>query len=251
MSQPDRVIVEFLVAAPIDDVWRALRDPAEIARWFGWEYPSLAEEIGVIFGDERQASEADHTLQLLQDRLTLEASGTQTIVRLIRSAPVTDASWTGIYDDVVEGWITFLQQLRFMLERHRGQDRRTLYLNGRATAARAALPEEALGLVGLAAVPTGQRYAATTTMGDALEGSVWFRTAHQIGLTVDGYGDGLLIVGTRTSTTKSPHGGGSVVLTTYGRDDHDFAALCQRWGTWWRDRYEVIDIHPHVHGQPA
>ena len=52
MKPSDRVIVEILVAAPIDVVWRALREPAEIKRWFGWDYPQLAEEIAVIFGDE-------------------------------------------------------------------------------------------------------------------------------------------------------------------------------------------------------
>lgn len=44
MKPSDRVIVDILVVAPIDVVWRALREPAEINRWFGWDYPQLAEE---------------------------------------------------------------------------------------------------------------------------------------------------------------------------------------------------------------
>lgn len=37
---------------------------------------------------------------------------------------------------------------------------------------------------------------------------MWFRSAYQLGLTVDGYGDGLLIAIARPKTAKSAHGGG-------------------------------------------
>jgi hypothetical protein len=36
---------------------------------------------------------------------------------------------------------------------------------------------------------------------------------------------------------KRPSGGGSVLLTTYGLSDPDFAALEQRWKQWWSARY--------------
>jgi hypothetical protein len=241
---PDRVLVELLVAAPIDTVWRALRDPQEIARWFGWVYPGLPGEIEMIFLGDVEASEADHTLQMFPDRYTLEACGPDcTIVRVIRSAPVTDKSWQGIYDDAVEGWLMFTEQLRFALTRHRGADRRTLFLDGRPTHADTPLPD-AIGLTRLASVPIGQRYHVTTAFGEALAGEIWFRSAHQIGLTVDGYGDGLIIVTTRPATAKSPFGSGTVVITSYGLDDAALTAVHRRWIDWWRGRYEVIDIQP-------
>ena len=153
---PDRVLVEILVAAPIETVWKALREPVEICRWFGWNYPRLAEEIDFIFVPKTLASDADHTLRFggMPDCFTLEANGKHTIVRLIRSAPVTDPSWQGVYDDVVEGWLTFTEQLRFVLERHHHQDRLTLYLNGRAKAA-VPLPAQALGLDSVMAYQPG------------------------------------------------------------------------------------------------
>jgi uncharacterized protein YndB with AHSA1/START domain len=247
MKPSDRVLVEILIAAPIDVVWRALREPSEIKRWFGWECPSLAEEIAMIFaGDSLVASEVDHTLHApgIPDRFALEANGDHTIVRLIRSAPVTDASWQGIYDDVVEGWLTFLQQLRFTLERHRGADRRTLYLNGRARDAKTPLPADAFGHSRLTSVPMGQRYALSNAIGDRFEGSIWFRSSNQIGLTVDAYGDGLIILGTRPRTDRSPHGGGSAVITIYGFDQPAFAGLRDRWRTWWENQYELIELQP-------
>lgn len=248
MKTSDRVLVEVVIAAPIDAVWQALRDPAEIRRWFGWDYPGLTEEVDLMFVHGGRAADAEHVLHMegMPDRFALEAIAAQTIVRLIRSAPVTDASWQGIYDDEVEGWITFVQQLRFFLERHRGDDRRTLYLNGRARAAGTPQPADALVLAGLDIAPVGERYAATTSLGDAIEGTVWFRSPYQLGLTVDGFGDGLLIAIARPKTAKSPHGGGSVVMTTYGLEDEAFARLLQRWTGWWRATYEPIEIQPAV-----
>ena len=35
------VLVELAIAAPADTVWRAMRDPARIAQWFGWDATTL------------------------------------------------------------------------------------------------------------------------------------------------------------------------------------------------------------------
>ena len=52
MSDANRqIIVDLMIAAPVGVVWSALRDTAQIANWFGWEAPSLAEEIQFIFID--------------------------------------------------------------------------------------------------------------------------------------------------------------------------------------------------------
>ena len=121
MSDP--VIVELAIAAPADTVWRALRDPAEIKRWFGWEYDGFDEEVEFIFF---QASKADDDARVLDGGpggvIALEERGGETVVRVTRAAPPSG------YDEVNEGWLTFIQQLRFYLERRPGQDRRTLHV---------------------------------------------------------------------------------------------------------------------------
>jgi hypothetical protein len=243
---PDRVLVEILVAAPIDTVWKALRDPVEICRWFGWNYPRLAEDVDVMFVQMADGDVTAHTITAtgMSDRFALEAAGAHTIVRIIRSGPVTDGSWQGIYSDLTEGWLTFLHQLKFLLERHPGADRRTVYLNGRAASAATPLPAQALGLDPVAIVPVGERYAIETAAGETLAGTVWYRGAYQFGLTVDGYGDGLLIVNARPRTEKSAHGGGSIVVTTYGLDDAAFERVHDRWKQWWARTYEVIEVQP-------
>jgi len=243
---PDRVLVEILVAAPFDTVWKAVREPAEICRWFGWEYPSLAADVEWMFVKDVKVDETGRTLYAdgRMDRFTLEPHGTHTLVRIIRSAPVTNAGWQGIYDDSFEGWITFMQQLKFALERHPGAARRTIFLNGRAKAAEAPLPIDALDLARLAVVPIGERYAARLPTDETIEGTVWHRSGHQLALTVDGYGDGLLFVGTRPRTAKSLYGGGKIIVTTYGLADQAFDRLRARWVEWWSRQYDVIETQP-------
>jgi hypothetical protein len=168
MSEP--VIVEVVIAAPADAVWRALREPAEIRRWFGWEYDEqggLPSEIELIFHQESTASEPDLTLDTGGGTFVLEPQGDRTVVRITRAAPAGQSGWEGIYDEVNEGWLTFVQQLRFYLERHPGQDRRTQLV-------------EAAG-----------------------EGEEWFTAPNQHGVVLE---DGSLAVTTRERVIVSAYG---------------------------------------------
>ena len=123
MTEP--VLFEIVIAAPADTVWHALRDRAEVRRWFGWDYDGIEDEIDMIFFGDVGVDDDAHTLDFgPYGRLALDAQGDKTVLRFVRAAPAGKDSWDGIYDDVNEGWLTFMQQLRFMLEHHPGQDRR-------------------------------------------------------------------------------------------------------------------------------
>ena len=145
-------LIELTLAAPLEEAWPHLREPALIRRWFGWEYDGLAQEIDVIFLQEAAVDEPSHTLSWGDgvqegDRIELRADGDRTVLGLIHSPQ--DG-----FDPIAEGWISFVQQLRFALERHPGEERRTLRLSG----------------------PAGEPPA----------GEEYFRTEHQAGLVVDG-----------------------------------------------------------------
>jgi hypothetical protein len=211
---PDRAVaVELTIAAPFADVWRALRDPAEIRRWHGWEYDEaggLDGEIEVIYVNDVAADQAAGTIEIADgSRFEVEERGAETVVRVTMPAPADGASWEEFYADVREGWATFVAQLRFALERHPGEDRRTLKLDGPPAVAVDGAP--------------GSPYAATTPWGESLSGRVEHRTAHQVVLSADGYGPGLVALHAK------PGGRGLAVITTYGMDDEAFAALEQRW----------------------
>jgi uncharacterized protein YndB with AHSA1/START domain len=212
--------VEVTIAAPVDEVWRAMREPQRIRHWHGWEFDGLDEEIDLIFGQHAKVSEADHTLVVQDhDTFTLHDAGDgRTLLRLVRAPKGTSPEWDAYYDDISEGWITFMHQLRFALERHPGQERRTVFLDGKFTTS----PVDELGITGEPGAPynTGK-----------LSGTVWFRSDNQVGVTVDEWGDGLLIIG--TSPTKV-----MAVLTTYGLKDFD--AFQAEWTAWWRERYPAL-----------
>ncbi len=236
MSEPsERVFAEVTIVAPVETVWRALRDPAWIRRWFGWEYDGLEAEIEQIFVAEAEADEAAHTLRWSHgDVFALTPSGGGTLVRVTRAAPAGETRWGDVYDDIGEGWLTFVHQLRLVLELHPDDPRRTVYLSGAADVAE---PADVLELTG---TPASGRYAATLPTGEDAEGEVWFRAPHQLALTVDGYGDGLLVV-TRRPASADGGGRASATVIAYGLDDAAFAALRERWTAWWRDRYGVAD----------
>jgi uncharacterized protein YndB with AHSA1/START domain len=239
MTESQRLLIEVTLPAPVETVWRALRDPAELRRWFGWDYDGIDDEIRCIFDENARVSEADRTLRWDEgDELALHADGDRTVLRVTRAAPADGASWDDVYDDISEGWITFVQQLRFMLDRHQGQDRRTLFLDGHAVDVDTFPVDAALGLTEAAALAPGSPYETIAATGEALSGEVWFHTPHQFGLSVAQFGDGLLIVGNALPATRPPHGGGWLVATTYGLDDTEFAQLEQRWTAWWRARYK-------------
>ena len=241
---PKQVLVDITIAAPIDSVWAALRDPAQIGNWFGWDAPSLPEEIKYIFTDNATGDDVSRVLQFgqwedgISERVELTKIAGGTRLRLVRSggAPI---DWTGVYEDISQGWVTFFQQLRLALEHHPGERRRTIYLSG-ASAEGIGEPSRELGLDAARDLPPGATYAADLSIGEAISGAVWFRTHFQTALTVGQWGNGLLVVTDMGVSPTRPHGGGSVLVTTYGLEDARFDALSRAWEAWWSARYSKV-----------
>jgi uncharacterized protein YndB with AHSA1/START domain len=238
MTTFSRALIEVTIAAPADEVWRSLRDKERIAQWFGWETDSLDAEIEYIFFAHATHDDATRTVSFGQgDRIEVEARGTGCVLRIVRPAPTADHDWDDIFEDVTQGWIAFLLQLRFALEHHAADRRRTLFLSGSPLAANRPLAARALTLPTTGA--PGTAYTLTAPTGDALAGRIWHRGRHQLSLTVDGVGDGLLITMDRPPDDKRPNGHSQVILTTYGLSDRTFDELAARWRTWWSEHFDT------------
>jgi hypothetical protein len=196
-----------------------------LKNWFGWDTESLDEEIKFIFLDGATADEARGVVQFgewegASDRFELIANDGKTVLRLARSGPMPAAGWGAIYDDIYEGWINFVAQLRLYAEKHRGEMRRTLWLSSK-------LGPKPIGLLGLGSGDIGSAGAWPLPTGETISGEIWHRSKHQVGVTAREWGEGLLVVADRRD------GGGTALLTTFGLDDEAFAALEQRWRDWW------------------
>lgn len=242
MNPGRQTVVDIAIAAPVEAVWQTLRDPSLVATWFGWDAPTLAEEIKFIFVDGATADAARHIVQFGEwegsaDAIELTETDTGTRLRLVRSGG-TATDWSGTYNDIAEGWVNFFQQLRLALERHRGEQRRTVYLSGPSLQG-VGEPSAELRLGEASALGAGEAYAALLDTGDSASGRIWYTTHFQTALTVEQWGNGLLVVTDMGISSTRPHGGGSVLLTTYGLADADFAALEQRWKDWWGQRYRA------------
>ena len=237
-ATPSRVVVDVTIAAPIETVWRALRDPALLAQWFGWDYEQLAAEIDVIFVSGGAEVEPGRRLDMGGDVFELEAVGSATRVRLVRADAPAGDTWDGVYDDVDEGWRTFVAQLAFWLEVQAGvareqSARRTVYLAGHRESDTAPTLLAAVGLPGLEDLAVGQRFALTSSPGETLRGVVRFRSEHQLGVSVDTWGPGLLVFARRPPSPKSPHGGGFALVTTFGWTEAEMTRLGDAWAQPW------------------
>lgn len=237
----DHVLVEVTVPAPADAVWAALRDPQQIKNWFGWDADGLKDEIDFIFVTHAEADDVRRVVSFVgvNDRYEVEATGEATsLVRVVRSVPADD--WSDVFDGMIEGWISFTWQLAFAFARHPGQTRRTIFLSG-------APREDQLGrsLLGLDAAPApGEPWSMPLGPDTDGSGQVWFVARHQIGVTVDAWGDGLLVVlDSPPQADKRPRGSAMLTLTTYGLSDAAFADLESRWKAWWGERFDNADPH--------
>ena len=223
-EQPPRI--EVTIAAPVDAVWHALRDKNTIRHWHGWEFDGLDHEIDVIYFNHVTEDPTTRTLSVQEgDEIRLEPDGDGTRVTLTRAPQGVNPDWDAYYDDITEGWLVFMHQLRFAIERQPGNPRRTVFLNshnktGRNLAEDLGLSREPVNLVG-----------------EEVKTEPWYHAEHQLGVTVNTWGNGLLVVSSCPPTEAKPDGVAMAVLSTYGLTDDQLAELTTRWQSWWTDRY--------------
>ncbi|MFD4673346.1 SRPBCC domain-containing protein [Lentzea sp. NPDC058450] len=223
--------LEIRVATTVGAAWRALRDKDVIRQWHAWQSGELEAELDSIYFTDVVEDEANHTLVPNGgDKFEIKEDGDGVRIILTRAPLSGDAEWDAYYDDVTEGWTSFLHQLRFALERKPGETRRTLFFGNRGTYSGTVVERLALDGVG----EPGSRYTATLA-GEAVEGEVWFRSEHQLGVTVDAWGEGLLVIAGTGPSATDPSGTSMALLSTYGLDEDGYSLLDKRWSQWWSE----------------
>lgn len=150
------------IGAPVDAVWKALTDAAELARWFppharvkpgvgghvwmSWDSPwdgelpieawEAQKHLRTAWPWTGGASEDGGPAHVAVD-YHLEGKGGTTTLRLVHSGFGMGGAWDNEYEGVSTGWNFELRSLKHYLERHAGRDRRCV-----RASARAAIPRE-------------------------------------------------------------------------------------------------------------
>jgi hypothetical protein len=230
--------LSVVINSDAQQVWTMLREPSLLAQWHGWDADTLKDEINQIYFADNVVEAPDHTSLTVSggDVFELKPVPTGTEVRVTRSGVDHNSEWAAWDEDITQGWLTFLHQMRFALERHPHHGhRRTMFFQ-------AAGKDSMIGRLGLSDLPKpGEDYSLTLDTGEEISGRVWYKTNHQVGLTVRSYaehGDGLLIVADQPPVEEvRPDGGCMVIVSTYDLGAHDFEAIRNRWDKWREEKY--------------
>ncbi|MEO5781149.1 MULTISPECIES: SRPBCC domain-containing protein [Arthrobacter] len=234
--------LSVVINSDAQQVWTMLREPALVAQWHGWTADDQAAEINEIYFSPNVVEAADHTSLKVDggDIFTLHPVQTGTEVSITRSAVDHDSEWAAWDEDITQGWLTFLHQLRFALERHPHGKRKTLFCSVPGTGGSAI---EKLGLDGLPAA--GEPYSLTLATGEKISGKVWFRSNHQAGLTVHSYaehGEGLVIVADQPAIPElRPDGGSLIIVSTYDLGAHQLESIRTHWDSWRAENYPTSE----------
>ncbi|MBE4717648.1 SRPBCC domain-containing protein [Pseudarthrobacter sp. AB1] len=234
--------LSVVINADAPQVWTMLREPAKVAQWHGWEADELANEIDGIYFSSNVVEAPDHTSLTTNggDVFDLKPVSAGTLVSVTRAALDHNSEWAAWDEDITQGWLTFLQQLRFALEHHPHGKRHTLFFEFPGTS------DSEIEKLGLSDVPApGEPYGLTLATGEEITGKVWFRSNHQVGLTVHSYaehGDGLLIVADQPVIEGvRPQGGAMVIASTFDLGAHKLESIHLLWESWRAENYPTSE----------
>lgn len=174
----------FLMPAPSAIVWPHLREPELLRRWFGWHGPEFDDEIAGLSGAFSAVEREGQVVVIGDHRMVLHEVDAGTELRISRTGE------SGEHDvEIDEGWVTFLEQLRFVVT--------TQPAGARHTFMTSAAPED----------------------GIPWEHEQWARSAHQRTVLVPAWGQ------VQVTAVRSAAGGpaGRVVVNGYGRTDDQAA----------------------------
>jgi len=257
---------EIEIAAPIEAVWKALTEAAELARWFPLEArvePGAGGTIYLSWGppwegtaqidvwepnqrfrwvEPSQFAKQHPAFATMAVEWVLEARGGKTLLRLVNSGFLDEgADWENEYHDSMNyGWGFMLTNLRHYLERHAGTTRLVAWARKKVAVSREAAFERLARAGGLfiedarTALREGERHALHAAWGEAFTGKVKFiRPPRGFCVTVDSLNDALLWLSLEGSTGQLE---AQLWLSAYGLP----AAQVEAFEARWKNRLEEI-----------
>lgn len=182
--------LSLTIKASIDAVWDALRDKKKLHQWHGWDAPTLEDEIENIYFTNVKTELEDGKRTLVVnggDTFIVEMLEDTTRLTLLRSGLSGDSEWDAYYDNITEGWVSFIEQLRFMLEYSVRAPRKAIFNTMSEPR------DKVISQLELTDEKEGVKF--TGHFNDkGVSGEVWFSTSNQLGLVINEWGPGLLIL---------------------------------------------------------
>lgn len=173
----------FSMPAPRATVWQHLREPELLRRWFGWHSAEFEDEIAGLSSGFSTVEREGHAVAIGDHLFVLREVDPGTQLRISRIGGTEDAI------EIDEGWVTFLEQLRYVIT----------------------------------VQPAGPRHAlmvpAAPTSDVPWEHEEWARSTHQRTILVPAWGQ--VQIATIQPTTGGP--ASRVVVNGYGRTDDEAA----------------------------
>jgi uncharacterized protein YndB with AHSA1/START domain len=220
MNKPNTRDIQLSVeldASP-EDVFRAVTEGSEVAKWLAPEARSTAPEGGkraTIWISWGEGMSAEHEIEIFdppkrvrhpsgknaETRAELYADwsieareGGKATLRLVHSGFSVGADWDDDYDAHARGWKLMLQNLRHYFARHPHEPAVHLPFMSKVESSRGSLWKTLLGKLGFAAPPqVGDPFRFTTPEGGVLTGVVDFvAETRDLALVVREYDDALL-----------------------------------------------------------
>jgi len=129
------------IAAPVNEVWKALTDPKELVKWFPLEAritpgvggktflswgPGCEGEAEIVAWERGKKFASKNDFALIE--WTLEARGGKTLLRLVQSGFFGNEDWENEWFESTDyGWGFMLTSLRWIFEHHPGEERRVAW----------------------------------------------------------------------------------------------------------------------------
>lgn len=245
--------------ASAEEVWRALTDAKEIARWFPLESRVTPGAGGTIFykwgdyhGDESKIEiweppthlrttfgapvDEDGKPKPLRTHVDyyIEARpGGGTTLRVVHTGFGSGGDWDGMYDGVRCGWRAELRSLRMYLTQHKGQDRRPVWVIGKAKhgahdAWSRITGDGGLGLRNAGDLQPGDEFHADGPLGKLTGEVLLCDEPKQLVASLDQYGGSYFRV-ELDSTCSGNEPSAWLWLGTWGQDPKATDALERKW----------------------
>lgn len=227
------------IDAPLEDVWRAITEGAEIQKWFAphvevtpgvggkfsaswgpgmegsqiievWEpnrHLRLYEERDYTYGCTGDESAKTAPVRLVVDYYLSSENG-QTILRLVHSGFGVSNDWDGEYDGTRQGWPGFFRVLKYTLEHQPGKSVRNLNF--------------------FHTVPHGDAATLHAKLRSRVDltGATWLESPDFYQGVLDSLGGALVTI---AASQKPELAHFYLNLTLYGLDDARIAAIEQHW----------------------